>query len=178
MLFRAGGPFSAAARFCSVLVGSGACRKANPPFVLALSRTFTTPIRRSGDALYRESLTKLREGIARFREADAAFMIQLGDLVDAAKDLETERQWLREAVKALREGGVELCSCLAITASRRLQRRSSCMRSGGIAGHYSSTVAGSGLLFWMRAIGKTVCRTMQVTSTGRTRRCHRHSAPG
>ena len=90
-----------------------------------------------GTRYYRESLAKLREGIARFREADAAFMIQLGDLVDAAQDLETERQWLREAVKVLREGGVELCSVLGNHCIQTLTKAQFLHEVGRDRGNYS-----------------------------------------
>jgi hypothetical protein len=54
---------------------------------------------------YRESLGKLREAVSKFRSERVAFAVELGDLVDAAADLETEQRWLREAGQELRKSG-------------------------------------------------------------------------
>jgi alkaline phosphatase len=90
-----------------------------------------------GTRYYRESLTKLREGIARFREANTAFVMQLGDLVDAAKDVETELQWLREAVKTLRDGGLEVYSVLGNHCIQTLTKSQFLHEAGRDRGHYA-----------------------------------------
>ena len=73
-----------------------------------------------GTRYYRESLAKLREAVAQIRGSHPAFLIQLGDLVDAAKDLDTERHWLKQAIGTLSESGVQLLPCLATTGSTSL----------------------------------------------------------
>jgi alkaline phosphatase len=60
-----------------------------------------------GTRYYRESLSKLREGLSQFRSAKAHFAVELGDLVDAADAVDTERAWLREAVREFRSIDVD-----------------------------------------------------------------------
>jgi len=47
-----------------------------------------------GTRYYRETLTKLAEVVAQFQKERPDFLVELGDLVDAADDVATERQWL------------------------------------------------------------------------------------
>lgn len=54
-----------------------------------------------GTRYYRESLGKLREAVTEFERARVAFVVELGDIVDAANDLATERAWLKDAVRHL-----------------------------------------------------------------------------
>jgi alkaline phosphatase len=61
-----------------------------------------------GTRYYRESLSKLAQGVAKFREARVEFLVELGDLVDAAEDVDTERAWLKQAADILRRTGVEM----------------------------------------------------------------------
>jgi alkaline phosphatase len=61
-----------------------------------------------GTRYYRESLAKLAEGVSKFRGARVEFLVELGDLVDAARDVNTERVWLKQAVQALRRAGAEM----------------------------------------------------------------------
>lgn len=48
----------------------------------------------AGTRHYRESPAKLAEAVAKFREVDPAFVVELGDLIDAADSVETELRWL------------------------------------------------------------------------------------
>jgi hypothetical protein len=90
-----------------------------------------------GTRYYRESLTKLREGVAQFRRSDIHFLLQLGDLVDAAKDVETERQWLKEAVGTLRETSVEMYSVLGNHCVQTLTKSQFLAEAGRERSHYS-----------------------------------------
>lgn len=47
-----------------------------------------------GTRHYRETLTKLAEAAAEFERDRPAFLVELGDLVDAAASIDEERQWL------------------------------------------------------------------------------------
>jgi alkaline phosphatase len=95
-----------------------------------------------GTRYYRESLTKLREGIADFRGSDVGFLVQLGDLVDAAKDFDTERQWLKQAVSTLQTAGVELHSVLGNHCIQTLTKAQFLEEAGRERGHYSFDRAG------------------------------------
>ena len=95
-----------------------------------------------GTRFYRESLTKLREAVERFRGANPAFLIQLGDLVDAARDLETEREWLKQALSTLRAGDVELHSVLGNHCIQTLTKAQFLAETGRESGHYSFDRAG------------------------------------
>ncbi|WP_337177431.1 metallophosphoesterase family protein [Paludisphaera sp.] len=61
----------------------------------------------AGTRHYRETPAKLAEAVARFRDADLAFVVELGDLIDAADSVETEARWLEtidaEFTRASRE---------------------------------------------------------------------------
>lgn len=48
----------------------------------------------AGTRHYRETLAKLAEAAGRFAEEKPAFVVELGDLIDAADSGETERRWL------------------------------------------------------------------------------------
>ena len=50
---------------------------------------------------YRESLTKLREGVTTLRKSRVDFLLCLGDLVDATTELELERTWVAETVNVI-----------------------------------------------------------------------------
>jgi alkaline phosphatase len=60
-----------------------------------------------GTRFYRESLGKLSEGVERLREGHVDFLVNLGDLVDAATDVDTERAWLKQAAATLAGVGAE-----------------------------------------------------------------------
>jgi alkaline phosphatase len=60
-----------------------------------------------GTRYYRESLRKLGEGVREFRSTVVSFAVELGDLVDAASDLDTERAWLKDASRDFRSVGAE-----------------------------------------------------------------------
>ncbi len=49
----------------------------------------------AGTRHYRESLPKLEEAAERIRAAAPAFVVELGDMVDAADTVDTELDWLR-----------------------------------------------------------------------------------
>lgn len=53
----------------------------------------------AGTRHYRESLTKIREAVAKFNDAGAAFAVEIGDFVDAADDVKTEIGYL-ETIEA------------------------------------------------------------------------------
>jgi len=55
-----------------------------------------------GTRYYRESLTKLEEGLATFRKSKAEFLVCLGDLVDAARTLDEERALVAQAMGLIR----------------------------------------------------------------------------
>jgi predicted phosphodiesterase len=95
-----------------------------------------------GTRYYRESLKKLREGVAQFSGSNPAFLVQLGDLVDAAKDPDTERQWLKQAMSALRAVGVQLHSVLGNHCIQTLTKTQFLEESGRERGHYSFDEAG------------------------------------
>ena len=61
-----------------------------------------------GTRYYRESLGKLPEAVAEFERERVAFVVELGDLVDAADDLPTERAWLKQADAQLRPAAPEI----------------------------------------------------------------------
>jgi alkaline phosphatase len=90
-----------------------------------------------GTRYYRESLTKLREGVAQFRRSDIALLMQLGDLVDAAKELDTERQWLKEAVGTLRDARVEMYSVLGNHCVQTLTKAQFLAEAGRERSYYS-----------------------------------------
>jgi hypothetical protein len=48
----------------------------------------------AGTRHYRETLPKLAEAAAQFTKASPAFLVELGDLIDAADSVQTERDWL------------------------------------------------------------------------------------
>ena len=95
-----------------------------------------------GTRYYRESLSKLAEITARFRESKPAFVIQLGDLVDAATDLDTEQQWLREAVRALKTCGSDVYSVLGNHCIQTLTKAQFLKEVGRETGHYFFDRAG------------------------------------
>lgn len=86
---------------------------------------------------YRESLRKVDELALDFRNSRPAFVVQLGDLVDAAEDLDTERQWLRQAVTALRACGTGVYSVLGNHCIQTLTKKQFLAEVGREAGHYS-----------------------------------------
>ena len=90
-----------------------------------------------GTRYYRESLRKLSEAASLFRESDPAFVVQLGDFVDAAQDVDTERQWLRQAVQALRACGAQTHSVLGNHCVQTLTKRHFLQELGREAGHYA-----------------------------------------
>lgn len=86
---------------------------------------------------YRESLGKLNELTAKFRDSKPAFVVQLGDLVDAAPNVDTEAEWLRQAVRALRAGGAELHSVLGNHCIATLTKQHFLKELGRDTGHYT-----------------------------------------
>ena len=48
----------------------------------------------AGTRHYRETLGKLAEAVGKFRDGRLAFVVELGDLIDAADSLDAERRWL------------------------------------------------------------------------------------
>lgn len=48
----------------------------------------------AGSRYYRETLRKLAEAAQRFAQNRPAFVVELGDLIDAADSIETEKHWL------------------------------------------------------------------------------------
>ena len=95
-----------------------------------------------GTRYYRESLAKLRAAVAQIRGSHPAFLIQLGDLVDAAKDLDTERHWLKQALGTLGEGGVQLHSVLGNHCIQTLTKARFLEEAGRERGYYSFDRAG------------------------------------
>ena len=61
---------------------------------------------------YRDTPAKLAEALARFADARIDLLIELGDLVDAAESIETEKAWLRRMVKQLDSLAVKRCCVL------------------------------------------------------------------
>jgi alkaline phosphatase len=53
----------------------------------------------AGTRHYRETLDKLAEAAARFKKDEAAFVVELGDLIDAADSVETELKYLKRIDK-------------------------------------------------------------------------------
>jgi len=53
----------------------------------------------AGSRHYRESLTKLEEAAERFQKHKPDFVVELGDFIDAADDVETEKKYLRRINK-------------------------------------------------------------------------------
>ena len=49
----------------------------------------------AGSRHYRDSLTKVRQAVARFNAAEASLAIELGDFVDAAPEVDTEVEYLK-----------------------------------------------------------------------------------
>jgi alkaline phosphatase len=49
----------------------------------------------AGSRHYRETPAKLAEAVAKFREADPAFVVELGDLIDSGDSVETEKRWVK-----------------------------------------------------------------------------------
>lgn len=60
----------------------------------------------AGTRYYRESLTKLSEAAEKFRESPIDTLVELGDFIDAAADVEAEMGYLR----AIHKPFVELCA--------------------------------------------------------------------
>ncbi|MGC4007183.1 MAG: metallophosphoesterase [Pirellulales bacterium] len=50
----------------------------------------------TGTRFYRETPTKLEEAAARFQREKLDFVVELGDLIDSADDLETEKSYLKQ----------------------------------------------------------------------------------
>jgi alkaline phosphatase len=95
-----------------------------------------------GTRYYRESLGKLREAIAQFRKSDLTLVMQLGDLVDAASDLDTERHWLKQAISTFAGAGFELHSVLGNHCVQTLTKSQFLAEAGQEQGHYSFDRAG------------------------------------
>lgn len=53
----------------------------------------------AGTRYYRETLDKLAEAAERFQKDEAAFVVELGDLIDAADSVETELKYLKRVDK-------------------------------------------------------------------------------
>src|SRR6056297_2762334 len=49
----------------------------------------------AGSRHYRETLDKLEEAARQFRNDQPAFVVELGDLIDAAESVETEQRYLK-----------------------------------------------------------------------------------
>jgi alkaline phosphatase len=90
-----------------------------------------------GTRYYRESLAKLTEGVSKFREAQVEFLVELGDLVDAAKDVRTERTWLKQAVNTLRQAGVEMHCVLGNHCVQTLTKTDFLTEVGSKRSYYS-----------------------------------------
>lgn len=50
----------------------------------------------AGTRYYRETRGKLAEAVAKFKELRPAFVVELGDLIDAADSVDVEKRWLSE----------------------------------------------------------------------------------
>lgn len=61
----------------------------------------------AGTRHYRETRAKLAEAVGKFREFDPAFVVELGDLIDAADSAETEQRWLKTIDAEFREAAPE-----------------------------------------------------------------------
>lgn len=57
----------------------------------------------AGTRHYRETLNKLQEATGQFRRDEPAFVVELGDLIDAADSVETERRYLKTVNRAFSE---------------------------------------------------------------------------
>jgi hypothetical protein len=55
----------------------------------------------AGTRYYRETLDKLAEAGQKFQQESPRFLVELGDLIDAADSVETELKWLRTIDRAL-----------------------------------------------------------------------------
>jgi len=60
-----------------------------------------------GTRHYRESLSKLSEATARFQQEKTDFIVELGDLIDTAPDLDTELGYLKTIHHQLAETGLK-----------------------------------------------------------------------
>ncbi|TWT75055.1 metallophosphoesterase [Allorhodopirellula solitaria] len=49
----------------------------------------------AGNRYYRETLAKLEQAALQFEQADPAFIVELGDLIDAADSVQTEQRYLK-----------------------------------------------------------------------------------
>lgn len=61
----------------------------------------------AGTRHYRETRAKLAEAVAKFRDFGPAFVVELGDLIDAADSAETEKRWLETIDAEFREAAGE-----------------------------------------------------------------------
>jgi alkaline phosphatase len=91
----------------------------------------------AGTRYYRESLSKLQEAVARFKSAGAAFAVELGDLVDAAATVETERMWLRQAVALFRSAAPDCHYVLGNHCIQTLRKEQFLAETGRERGYYS-----------------------------------------
>jgi alkaline phosphatase len=91
---------------------------------------------------YRESLTKLREGVTALRKSRVDFLLCLGDLVDAAAELELERTWVAETVNVIRETGIPAHFVLGNHCVQTLTKRQFLSEVGQERSHYSFTRSG------------------------------------
>ena len=57
-------------------------------------QTCALPISPAGTRYYRETLGKLEDAARQFAADEPAFVVELGDLIDAADSVETEQRWL------------------------------------------------------------------------------------
>lgn len=95
-----------------------------------------------GNRYYRESLAKLEDGVKQFRGSNLSFLMQLGDLVDAAQDLDTERDWLQRAIGTLSTAGLRMHSVLGNHCIQTLTKVQFLKEVGQERGHYSFDLAG------------------------------------
>ena len=86
---------------------------------------------------YRESLRKLKEAASAFRAGGASFAVELGDLVDAAEDADTELRWLKDAMEAMAGAGVEAHYVLGNHCLQTLHRNQFLAQVGREVGHYA-----------------------------------------
>jgi alkaline phosphatase len=90
-----------------------------------------------GSRYYRESIPKLREAAAEFRSAALPFVVELGDLVDAAEDADTELSWLKEAIAWMRAAGAGVHYVLGNHCVQTLRKKQFLTQVGRERGHYS-----------------------------------------
>ena len=90
-----------------------------------------------GSRYYRESIPKLKEAMAEFRSAALPFVVELGDLVDAAEDAGTELNWLKEAIASMRGSGGEVHYVLGNHCVQTLRKKQFLQQVGRERGHYS-----------------------------------------